>query len=235
MYTMEDLKTNRDAQITVGSIVFFLLAFPLYFGFAAGNADDSLSGSVVADYRVNGELTYVELDSDTVYVADGTPWSDTFNTDAVNNADEMNIVGLRVTLSYGEDDESGGDGLACPGGQNAADTITGTATHLNFTETADGQNSGADGSHEVTTEWYNSSMVGGEVIEGLSMDDIKEQIDSMGAGLGEHLVEISVSAQAGNEPSPACSRSDDGQEVSYVVELIVFDYTIVPVIEVQGS
>ena len=230
---MEDLKTNRDAQITVGSIVFFLLAFPIYFGFAAGNADGSLSGSVVADYKVNGELTYIELDSGTEYVADGTPWMDTFNTDAVDDADEMNIVGLRVSLSYGEDDEGAG-GPTCTGVQDAADTITGTATHLNFTETGEGQNGGAGGSHEVSAEWYNSSMVGGEVIEGLSMDDIKAQIDSMGAGLGDHAVEISVSAQAGNEPIPACSRSDEGQEVSYVVELIVFDYTIVPVVEVQG-
>ena len=194
MYTMEDLKTNRDAQITVGSIVFFLLAFPIYFGFAAGNADGSLSGSVVADYKVNGELTYVQLDSGTEYVADGTPWMDTFNTDAVDNADEMNIVGLRVSLSYGEDETANGRLRACL--RTAADTITGTATHLNFTGTGEGQNGGADGSHEVTAEWYNSSMVGGEVIEGLSMDDIKEQIDSMGAGLGDHTVEISVAAQA---------------------------------------
>ena len=233
---MEDLKTNRDAQITVGSIVFFLLAFPLYFGFAAGNADASLSGSVVADYKVNGELTYVQLDSGTEYVADGTPWTDTFNTDAVDGADEMNIVGLRLSLSYGEDETANGPGCLAPGASNSdPDTISGTASHLNFTESADGTNNDGSGSHEVTSEWYNSSMVGGEVIEGLSMDEIKEQIDSMGAGLGEHLVEISVSAQAGNEPSPACSRSDDGQEVSYVVELIVFDYTIAPFIEVQAD
>ena len=231
---MEDLKTNRDAQITVGSIVFFLLAFPLYFGFAAGNADDSLSGSVVADYRVNGELTYVELDSGTEYVADGTPWSDTFNTDAVNNADEMNIVGLRVTLSYGEDETANGLGCLAPGASDSdPDTVTGIASHLNFTANADGENNGGSGGHDVTVEWYNSSMVGGEVIEGLSMDDIKEQIDSMGAGLGDHTVEISVGAQAGG--GPGCTHQDDGEEVSYVVELIVFDYTIVPVIEVQGS
>ena len=30
VYTIDDLKTNRDAQIMVGSIVFFLLAFPIY-------------------------------------------------------------------------------------------------------------------------------------------------------------------------------------------------------------
>ena len=84
MYTLEDLKTNRDAQITVASITFFLLAFPLYFGFAAGNADGSLGGGV-ADYQVNGEISYVLLDSATEYVADGTPLMETFSTDAMNN------------------------------------------------------------------------------------------------------------------------------------------------------
>jgi hypothetical protein len=157
---------------------------------------------------------------------------DTFNTDAVDDADEMNIVGLRVSLSYGEDETANGLGCIAPGASNSdPDTITGTATHLNFTETGEGQNGGAGGSHEVSAEWYNSSMVGGEVIEGLSMDDIKAQIDSMGAGLGDHLVEISVSAQAGG--GAGCNHQDDGEEVSYVVELIVFDYTIVPVVEVQ--
>ncbi|MDP6200125.1 MAG: hypothetical protein QF531_05080, partial [Candidatus Poseidonia sp.] len=87
MYTIDDLKTNRDAQITVGSIVFFLLAFPIYFGMAAGNADGSLGGGV-ADYQVNGEITYVLLDSGTESIADGTPWSDSFNTDEVNNAED---------------------------------------------------------------------------------------------------------------------------------------------------
>ena len=120
--------------------------------------------------------------------------------------------------------------------QNAADTITGTATHLNFTGTGDGQNGGADGSHEVTAEWYNSSMVGGEVIEGLSMDDIKEQIDSMGAGLGDHTVEISVAAQA-RVMNRFCSRTmkTTVKKCPTTVELIVFDYTIVPVIEVQAA
>ena len=40
--------------------------------------------------------------------------------------------------------------------KDAPDTITGTATHLEFTNSADGQNQGGSGSHDVTTEWYNS-------------------------------------------------------------------------------
>ena len=226
MYTMEDLKTNRDAQITVGSIVFFLLAFPIYFGMAAGNADGSLGGGV-ADYQVNGEITYVELASGSQPIGDSDPWTDTFNTDAINNAEDLNIVGLRLSMSYSEDETS--SGFACIGSA-AADTIIGGASHLDFNATGEGQNNGGSGAHDVSAIWYNASMVG-QVVSGLSMDEIKAQIDSMGAGLGDHTVSISVASQAGDEPSPTCSRSDDGETVDYTVELMVLEYTIAPFID----
>ena len=105
MYTIDDLKNNSDAQIMVGSILFFLLAFPLYFGMAANGADGSLGGGV-ADYQVNGEITYVMLDSGTEAIADGDTWSMTYNTDAINDADELNIVGVRISMSYGEDESA---------------------------------------------------------------------------------------------------------------------------------
>ena len=227
VYTMEDLKTNRDAQITVGSILFFLLAFPLYFGMAAGNADGSLGGGV-ADYQVNGEISYVLLESGTEPIADGDPWSDTFNTDAVNNADELNIVGVRISMSYGEDETSNGLGCVVTGGNPEAGTITGTASHLEFTGSADGQNNGGSGSHEAMAIWYNESMVG-TVVSGLSMSEIEAQLDSMGAGLGDHSVSISVDAQAGG--GPGCAHDDGGETVDYTVELMVLDYTIAPFID----
>ena len=229
MYTIDDLKTNRDAQIMVGSIVFFLLAFPIYFGMAAGNADGSLGGGV-ADYQVNGEITYVLLDSGTESIADGETWPMTYNTDEVNNAEDLNIVGVRISMSYGEDETSNGLGCVVTGGNPEADTITGTASHLEFTGSASGQNNGGSGSHEAMAVWYNESMVGA-VVSGLSMDEIKAQIDSMGAGLGDHAVSISVDANAGNEPSPACSRTDGGETVDYTVELMVLEYTIAPYLD----
>ena len=231
MYTMEDLKTNRDAQITVGCVAFFLIAFPVYFSIAAADAAGTTLGGGVGDYQVNGEIEYVLVDSGTEYVADGTPWTGTFSSDSVDGADDMNIVGIRLSLSYGED-ETGGEGPFCPGGQAGADTISGMAMHGEHTGTADGQNNGGSGAHEVMAEWYNASMVGA-VVSGLSTSEIEAQIDSMGAGLGQYDIEISVSAQAGNEPSPTCSRSDDGEEVSYTLELMVFDYTIAPYLEVD--
>ena len=114
------------------------------------------------------------------------------------------------------------------GGQDAADTISGTAMHAGFNGTADGQNNGGSGEHEVVVEWFNSSMVGAEV-SGLSESEIISQIDSMGAGLGAYSAEIGVSAEAGNRPVPCRADSDNGEEVTFSVELIVFDYTIAPV------
>jgi hypothetical protein len=69
-------------------------------------------------------------------------------------------------------------------------------------------------------------MVGASV-SGLSESEIVSQIDSMGAGLGAYSADISVAAEAGNAPAQ-CTRSDDGEEVTYSVELIIFDYTIAP-------
>ena len=226
---MDDLKTNRDAQITVACVAFFLISFPVYFSIAASGASGTTLGGGVADYQVNGEIEYILVDSGTEYVADGTPWTGVFSSDSVSDADEMNIVGIRLSLSYGEDEQQ--RGLPCQSGQ-AADTITGTAMHSGFNATAEGQNNGGSGDHEVVTEWYNSSMVGA-VVTGLSMNDIKAQIDAMGAGLGQYDVEVSVSAAGDSCANPLIGgdNEDSGEEVSYTLELMVFDYTIAPFLE----
>ena len=226
---MDDLKTNRDAQITVACVAFFLISFPVYFSIAASGASGTTLGGGVADYQVNGEIEYIMVDSGTEYVADGTPWTGMFSSDSVSGAEDMNIVGIRLSLSYGEDEQQ--RGLPCGSGQ-AADTITGTAMHSGFNATADGQNNGGSGDHEVVTEWYNSSMVG-TVVTGLSMNDIKAQIDAMGAGLGQYDVEVSVAAAGDSCANPliAGDNEDNGEEVSYTLELMVFDYTIAPYLE----
>ena len=224
MITLDDLKSNRDTQITVVCIVFFLIAFPGYFAMKGGDASGSGAMGGVANYNVNGELTYVQIADGIEYIADGeTLMIDNLHTDAVDDAEDMNIVGVRVMMSYGEDETSNN----CVGG-NSADTITGSATHGEFTGSADGQNNGGNGAHDVTVEWFNSSMVGATV-SGLSESEIISQIDSMGAGLGAYSADISVTAETGpNNPPIVCQRSDNGEEVTYSVELIIFDYTIAP-------
>jgi len=104
------------------------------------------------------------------------------------------------------------------------------ASHLNYSNSADGQNSGGSGSHEVSTVWYNSSVIG-DKIEGLSESQIIDELDSKGAGMGDYSIEISVAAQDGS--TATCNREDTGENVTYTVQLIVLDYSISSFVDVD--
>ena len=229
---MDDIKEDQLMQIQALCVVFFLLAFPSYFFLKAAATDEPSGMGGVGTYTVTGDLSYIDFDSGEETITDGTPFVFDLNTDALSSEDQgKNIVGVLVSMSYGEDEETGNTpGCIALAPQNAPDTITGTATHLEYSGTGDGQNQGGGGSHDVTAEWYNSSIIGTEV-EGLSESEIADQLDSKGAGLGDHTIEISVTANAGNRPG--CSNSDSGETVTYTVQLIVLDYEITPYFEIE--
>jgi hypothetical protein len=229
---IDDIKVDRDLQIQTACVAFFLLIFPLYFfSVAAGTVSPAGMGGV-GTYSVSGEITYIDFDEGGEYIADGTSLTIDLNTDSLSDMEqEMNIVGVLVSMTYGEDEQSRGP--PCASG-TAADTVSGTATHLNFSNSGDGQNGGGDGDHDVVTEWYNSSMLGND-IEGLSESEISDQLDANGAGLGDYLVEISVSAQGDSCTLPfQQDNEDNGEDVSYTIQLIVLDYTIIPFVDIEN-
>ncbi|MBT7987875.1 MAG: hypothetical protein HN689_06495, partial [Euryarchaeota archaeon] len=158
---------------------------------------------------------------------------DDLHTDAIDDAEDLNIIGVRMTMSYTEAEETSGVCGGPAGGQPAADTITGMTMHGDYNETASGSNNGDSGSHEVVSYWVNTSLIDDEIVM-MSKGEIISQIDSDGAGLGPYTAEISVDAQAGNAPGgplAPCDRTDDGEAVTYTIELIVFDYDIKPFFE----
>ena len=228
---MDDIKEDQMMQIQALCVVFFLLAFPSYFFLKAAATDDPSGMGGVGTYTVTPDFSEIEFASGEEMIQDGTPLTLELNTDSVDAAGK-NIVGVLVTMTYGED-ETGADGFQCNGpnsGQNAPDTISGMASHLNYTNSADGQNQGGSGSHEVSTVWYNSSVIGDKV-EGLSESQINDEL-SKGIGVGDYSIEISVDANAGNG-IVGCDRSDTGETVTYTVKLIVLDYEITPYIEIE--
>ena len=227
---VDDIKEDQKMQIQVLCVVFFLLAFPSYFFLKAAATDDPAGMGGVGSYTVTGEFSYIDLASGNEDVGDGQTVTLELNTMDLSSEDKSkNIVGVLVSMSYSENEQST---AGCVGG-DAADTITGSVTHLEFTNSADGQNSGGSGEHDVSTEWYNSSVIG-DKIDGLSEAEITERLDSNGAGLGDYTIEITVDAnQGGNTPPVLCQRSDDGENVTYTVQLIVLDYAITPYVEIE--
>lgn len=229
---VDDVKEDQTLQIQVLCVAFFLIAFPSYFMLKASATENPTGMGGVGTYTVTAEFTEIDFASGDADVQDGTPFTLDLNTDSVDAAGK-NIVGVLVTMSYGED-EADGNGLGCGLGtvppQPAPDTISGMASHLNYSNSADGQNSGGSGSHDVSTVWYNSSVIG-DKIEDLSESQIIDELDSKGAGMGDYSIEISVDANAGNRAG--CQNSDTGETVSYTVKLIVLDYTIKSYVDVD--
>ena len=236
---IDDFKVDQELQIKTLCVAFFLVIFPLYFFSVAAGTDSPEGMGGVGSYEVSGEITYIDFDEGGEYIADGTSLIIDLNTDSLSDMEqEMNIVGVLVSMTYGED-ETSGNGFQCNGpnsGQNSADTITGMATHLNFSNSADGQNGGGETGHDASTVWYNASMIGTaenpEVVEGLSESSIVDQLDSKGAGLGDYSIEISVNAEAGSG-AIGCDRTDNGEDVSYTIQLMVLDYSVTPFVDVD--
>ena len=158
MSFFEDLMNNRDKQIMALSIVFFVLAFPIYFGLAAANADEGAGLNTINLYEIDGEYTYIELDAGDEFIPNGDPLMiDNLHTDAIDDAEDYNIIGVRMTMTYTEAEE-GGEGPLCPGGSTAEDTITGMTMHGDYNETASGSNNGDSGSHIVESYWVNNTF-----------------------------------------------------------------------------
>ena len=74
----------------------------------------------------------------------------------------------------------------------------------------------------------------GSVVEGLSESSITDQLDAKGAGLGDYSIQIGVTAQADSCTNPLGGQNEDnGEDVSYTIQLIVLDYSITPYIDVD--
>jgi hypothetical protein len=224
----ENLKSDRDTQITVALIVFFMLAFPVYFNYASNNASSGGALGTVGDYKVSGEYTFVELESGIEGIADGDTLTLELHSDAVQSQiADKNLVAVIVNMTYDEDEEANGPPLACAGpqgGSDAPDTITATVSRGNNTASGSGQNPGG---HFITAEWHDSSIID-TVVTGLSESEIMDMLEGGETGIGNYTIEISVAAEAGNTLNPTCSRNDGGEEVNYTVSLVLLDYNIMP-------
>ena len=219
-FDLPDFKT-----IGIGALVILAPATVVEASYIFAGPDSLESdGGSSGDWLVEASFGSEQLADGIDYVNDGQTLTVEMHTDAVDDADDLNIVGVRVTLTYSEDETSSGLGCAAPGASNPdPDTITGTVVHNEHNTSASGQNSGTGvSSHIVEVEWFNASMIGN--VSGVSKSDINNGLDVGDAGLGVYTLDVSVVVDSGG--GLGCSHTDDGEEVEYLVELITLDYSI---------
>ena len=196
-----------------------LVVFASVSGCLGGGGGGSES---VGNYTVESTITAVELEAKSANYQDGetVEWSvDSSGFSETIEAAGGNVVGVLFSLTYGEDETSGGP--VCTGGEaNAPDTITGVATKGEWTLSGADQN---PGSHDVNLTWYNASLLSG-VIEGLTKSEIESQLAFGEEALGTYDLAVTVDAEAFN--GALCSNNDEGEEVATVVSLLVLDFAI---------
>ncbi len=219
-FDLPDFKTIAIGALVVLAPVTVVEASYILAGPDSLESDGGPSG----DWLVEASFGSEQLADGIDYVNDGQTLTVEMHTDAVDDAEDLNIVGVRVTLTYSEDETSSGLGCAAPGASNPdPDTITGTVVHNEHNTSASGQNSGTGvSSHIVEVEWFNASMIGN--VSGVSKSDINNGLDVGDAGLGVYTLDVTVIVDSGG--GLGCSHTDDGEEVEYLVELITLDYSI---------
>ena len=220
---MDDLKTDQRTQMLVAGIVFFSLAFPLYFNYAASNVDEFEASGPIGNYSVEGTYSFHEIASGSQYIDDGSTIEITANSDAAG--DEIkgkNLVGVRATLTYA-DDETGGS-LTCPNYQTADDQVSASLEYPEMIPTNGQVLSG----ESIAVEWHVSDIIG-TTVSNMSESGIRMLLDGDGMGEGEHYLDISVDVAEGSGAGVGCNTNDNGEEVAYTIELISLEYTITPV------
>ena len=219
-------KKSQYGAVAAAILIPFGAAETIYF---VGAPESTEGAGGVGDYSISGEISYEILGNSTEYVSDGETLMIDLNTNNIEWAtDNRNVVGVQVTLTYSEDETSSGAGCAAPGAsQPDPDTITGTITHDEYNVTESGQNQGqGSSSHSLNVEWFNSTLFFTGNATNMSESEIKNELDSMGAGLGLYFLEINVEAESND--GIGCSHTDNGEEVEYLVEVMLLDYKITP-------
>ena len=222
-FDLPDFKTIGIGALVILAPVTVVEASYIFAGPDSLESDGGPSG----DWLVEASFGSEQLADGIDYVNDGQTLTVEMHTDAIDDSEDLNIVGVRVTLTYSEDETSSGLGCNAPGASNPdPDTITGTVVHNEHNTSASGQNSGTGvSSHIVEVEWFNASMIGN--VSGVSKSDINNGLDVGDAGLGVYTLDVTVVVDSGG--GLGCSHTDDGEEVEYLVELIILDYSITSV------
>ena len=219
-------KKSQYGAVAAAILIPFGAAETIYFIGAPGSSD-GMGG--VGNYSISGEIFYEILGNSTEYVSDGETLMIDFNTNNIEwSTNNRNVVGVVVTLTYSEDETSSGAGCAAPGAsQPDPDTITGTISHDDFNVTESGQNQGqGSSSHSLNVEWFNSTLFFSGNATNMSESEIRNELDSKGAGLGLYFLEINVEAESND--GIGCNHTDNGEEVEYLVEVMLLDYEITP-------
>ena len=206
-------------QRMVMLILVAMLAIPF-----AGCLGESESNTEVETYTLKVEWKDILLEVKSDYYPDDEEISWVLSSDLVEEEIQDAggiIVGVSMVLDYPNEDETANFGLCTGLENNVPDLIYGTINKEDWTLT---QSEFNPGTHEVNLTWHNQSLLTEENISGMSQDEILSQIDFGEKAYGSYEFSILVDADAYN--GELCTHTDNGEEVTSSISLLVIDLAI---------
>lgn len=202
---------------TIGAVILVVFVGGMEGSYQVFAPESSSNSSKIATYEVSGELSFHEISSGSEYIMDGGDAQmnmDIAETDGGEFSD-LNIVGVRATLTYSDDEQS-------PAGCGSEeDSVSGHLMYSDLHATEE-VNTG----EVVEILWYNSSIIG-TTVSNMSEAEVIGMLENEDyLGFGEHYLQISVNVNKGDCIDPFRETNDDGEEVTYLWELISLDYTL---------
>ena len=138
---MEKLQSDRDTQISAFCIVFFVIAFPVYFGMASSLTDLGELPGPKGDYEATVVESNLTLGESELNLDDGEPQTISFDTNTIAaDLEGSYIAYVRFTISWAETNEQGQ-------GQDQCDEV---ALEIDMTGVAHNVSN-------ITTEQYDES------------------------------------------------------------------------------
>ena len=207
-------------QRMVALVLIAMLLIP-FAGCLGENDSDNASGTIT----VEAVWTEIPIETKSQYYSDGadTPWDLTSEpfTEQIQDAGGI-VVGLVMILDYPNEDETPNLGFCTGLESDAPDTISGTITKNDWALTASEVN---PGSHTVNLTWHNQSLLDAKNISGMSENEIRNQIDLGSEALGTYDFSVRVDADA--YQGTGCTHTDNGEDVSTAVSLLVLDLELI--------
>jgi len=206
-------------QRVVMLILVALLAIPF-----AGCLGESESNTEAETYTLEVEWAEIPVEVKSEYYPDDEEISWELSSDLVEQEIQDAggiIVGVSMVLDYPNEDETANFGLCTGLENNVPDLIYGT---INKEEWSLTQSEFNPGTHAVNLTWHNQSLLDEENISGMSQNEILNQIDFGAKAYGSYGFSILVDADAFN--GELCTHTDNGEDVTSSISLLVIDLAI---------
>ena len=217
------LKSSDDEAPAMQRMAMLILVALLAIPFT-GCLGESESNTEAETYTLEVEWTEIPLEVKSDYYLDDEEISWELSSDLVEQ-DIQNgggiIVGVSMVLDYPNEDETANFGLCTGLENNVPDLIYGT---INKEDWALTQSEFNPGTHAVNLTWHNQSLLDEKNISGMSQNEILNQIDIGAKAYGSYGFSILVDADAYN--GELCTHTDNGEDVTSSISLLVIDLTI---------